>query len=272
MRPAYPALCEYCSTSFGRRCSIVHCEPKQSAISLRCWVAAWRTECTLSRRLARYRVSSFDLNISTPKRRANFGTCSTTLWRTRQWLSMIRFWIVWRSVCTKPSTDKTSQIMPACETMLRRTSWNSSFMRSDTSVNNCRCVTSRPKNFATGPRTWARAARTGWPASSPKAWNCGRTYCCSCSEVKSLPDTQGSMTRTASLRTSCSLSRRSWTKACMRLEAVISGPNEAHNLSKFFATVRRTLHDRSSIASSITDNVCCLLSSGSSILAITNVV
>mmetsp|Transcript_47640 Transcript_47640/g.136024 ORF Transcript_47640/g.136024 Transcript_47640/m.136024 type:complete len:225 (-) Transcript_47640:673-1347(-) len=211
--------------------------------------------------------------MSTPKSLANLGTCSTTLWRMRQWLSMIRFEIMCSRECTKPSTPRTSQMSPAWETMFRRTSWNSSFMRSVMRLSSVRCVTSRPSALATGPRTCARAARTGCAESRPSDWNCGRICVCSCSGVSGITSCrQDSMTRTASLRTSCSLSFMSCTKGCISEAAMISGPKASHNWSKCLATVRRTRQDRSSAASLMTETVCCLFSSALNIRAMTRVV
>mmetsp|Transcript_26358 Transcript_26358/g.87357 ORF Transcript_26358/g.87357 Transcript_26358/m.87357 type:complete len:383 (+) Transcript_26358:750-1898(+) len=236
-------------------------------------MAACLTECTESLKLDKKSASSFDWNISTPNRRASLGTCSTTLCLMRQWLSMIKFWMVCNKECTRPSTDSTSQMRPACETMFRRTSWNSSFIKSEIKLSSWRCVTSRPSTLATGPKTWAKAARTGCAESRPRDWNCGRMYCCSCSGDRGVTRRrQGSMTRTASLRTSCSLSFMSWMKDCSRLVAMISGPKAAQSWSKFFATVRRTLQERSSAASLMTESVCCLFSSRLSMFAITSVV
>mmetsp|Transcript_55077 Transcript_55077/g.146933 ORF Transcript_55077/g.146933 Transcript_55077/m.146933 type:complete len:202 (+) Transcript_55077:574-1179(+) len=190
----------------------------------------------------------------------------------RQWLSTMRFWIVSRSDGGVPSTLRTSQSRAACEVMLRRTSWNSSFMRPEMRLRSCRWVTSRPSALATGPSTWASAARTGCAESMPSDWNCGRTCCCSWSLVRGRGSCKHcSTTRTASLRTSCSLSFMSWMSGPMRWAVVISGPSAEINWSKFFATVRRTRHERSSAASSMTEIVCVLFSSGLHFWAITRV-
>mmetsp|Transcript_53066 Transcript_53066/g.106537 ORF Transcript_53066/g.106537 Transcript_53066/m.106537 type:complete len:255 (+) Transcript_53066:586-1350(+) len=236
-------------------------------------MAAWRTEWTESRRLEMKSGSSFAWNMSTPKSLASLGTCSTTLWRMRQWLSMTRFWMVCMRECTRPSTLRTSQMRPAWETMLRRTSLNSSFMRSEMRLSNCRCVTSLPKAFATGPKTCARAARTGCAESSAKDANCGRMWVCNCSLVSGTFNCRhGSITRTASLRTSCSLSFRSWMKSCMRWLFMISGPKAAQSWSKCLAKVRRTRQERSSAASLMTETVCCVFSSWLNVCARTSVV
>mmetsp|Transcript_75359 Transcript_75359/g.207900 ORF Transcript_75359/g.207900 Transcript_75359/m.207900 type:complete len:230 (-) Transcript_75359:721-1410(-) len=211
--------------------------------------------------------------MSTPKRRASLGICSTTLWRMRQWLSSMRFWMVCKRECTMPSTLSTSQMRPACETMFRRTSWNSSFIKSEMRLRSCRWVTSRPSALATGPSTWASAARTGWPGSMPRELNCGRMCACTCSLVKgSGRFRQASMTRTASFRTSCSLSLMSCTKGCIRDVATMSGPKAAQSWSKCFTTVRRTRQERSSAASLITATVCNRFSSSLNIFAMTTVV
>mmetsp|Transcript_4617 Transcript_4617/g.13734 ORF Transcript_4617/g.13734 Transcript_4617/m.13734 type:complete len:230 (+) Transcript_4617:513-1202(+) len=211
--------------------------------------------------------------MSTPKSRASLGTCCTTLWRMRQWLSVTRFWIVCIRECTRPSTLRTSQMRPACETMLRRTSWNSSFMRSEMRLSRCLCVTSLPNAFATGPRTCASAALTGCAESRLRDENCGRMCCWSCSLVRgAFSCRHGSITRTASLRTSCSLSFISAMKGCIREVAVISGPYALQSWSKCLATVSRTRQDLSSAASLITVTVCCLFSSALKIRASTSVV
>mmetsp|Transcript_10525 Transcript_10525/g.23804 ORF Transcript_10525/g.23804 Transcript_10525/m.23804 type:complete len:271 (+) Transcript_10525:453-1265(+) len=252
---------------------MVHCAPKASAMSLVWIIAECRTQWTESRRLDKKSASSFDTNMSTPKSLASFGTCSTTLWRMRQWLSMMRFEMVWRRECTRPSTLSTSQIRPACDTMFRRTSWNSSLMRSEMMLKSWRWVTSQPSTLATGPMTCARAARTICAESTTRDWNVGSTWVCSCSLVRGCgSSSKASMMRTASLRTSCSLSFMSVTKGCMRYVFMISGPNAAQSWSKFFATISLTRQDRSTTASFTTCTVCCLFSSALNIRAITVVV
>mmetsp|Transcript_83720 Transcript_83720/g.218633 ORF Transcript_83720/g.218633 Transcript_83720/m.218633 type:complete len:202 (-) Transcript_83720:659-1264(-) len=190
----------------------------------------------------------------------------------RQWLSTMRFWIVSRSDGGVPSTLRTSQSRAACEVMLRRTSWNSSFMRPEMRLRSCRWVTSRPSALATGPSTWASAARTGCAESMPSDWNCGRTCCCSWSLVRGRGSCKHcSTTRTASLRTSCSLSFMSCTSGATRSADTTSGPAASHSWSKIFATASRTRHERSSAASWMTETVCCRFSSGLSILEMTSV-
>mmetsp|Transcript_72602 Transcript_72602/g.202662 ORF Transcript_72602/g.202662 Transcript_72602/m.202662 type:complete len:215 (-) Transcript_72602:709-1353(-) len=194
----------------------------------------------------------------------------------RQWLSIMRFWMVLSSECTSPSTVRTSQIRPACEAMLRRTSWASSFIRLEMRPRRWKAVPSRPITLATGPSTWDSAARTGTEVPGKSAWSCG-TRCCSSGPVQNSPPRglgsfrHRSMTCTASLRTSCSLSFMSWMSGPMRWAVVISGPSAEINWSKFFATVRRTRHERSSAASSMTEIVCVLFSSGLHFWAITRV-
>mmetsp|Transcript_28510 Transcript_28510/g.86069 ORF Transcript_28510/g.86069 Transcript_28510/m.86069 type:complete len:448 (+) Transcript_28510:307-1650(+) len=273
MRLTYPALWEYCSITLGSKCSAVHWEPNVSAISFNCWVAEKRTACTESLRLERTRGSSLDWNMSTPNKRASLGTCSTTLWRMRQWLSLPRFWTMGRSAGTKPSIDSTSQIRPALETMAKRTSWNSSFIRSEKRPSSCCCVASRPKTLATGPKTWARAARTGCAESDPSVCNDGRMYVCICSAFSGVDRCkQGSITRTASFRTSCSGSFIISTRCSRKGEATNWGPKAAQSWSKTFATVRRTRQERSLHASLTTPKVYCLFSSGVNMRAKTSVV
>jgi len=162
---------------------------------------------------------------------------------------------------------------PAWETMFRRTSLNSSFMRSEMRFKSCRCVTSLPNAFAIGPSSCARAARTGCAGSIAKDGNCGRMCVVNCAGVKGvLICRHASMTRTASLRTSCSLSFRSWMKGAIKWPSVISGPKAAQNRSKCFAKVKRTRHERSSAASFMTETVYCLFSSSLNVCARTNVV
>mmetsp|Transcript_23916 Transcript_23916/g.75193 ORF Transcript_23916/g.75193 Transcript_23916/m.75193 type:complete len:206 (-) Transcript_23916:680-1297(-) len=187
---------------------------------------------------------------------------------------MMRFWMVCKRECTRPSTLSTSHTSPACETMLSRTSWNSSFMRSEMRLRSCFCVTSRPRALATGPRTCAKAARTGCAESRISDWNCGRMCVCSCSGVRGddWRFRQASMTRTASLRTSCSLSFMSCTKGCMSDVDMISGPKAAQSWSNCLATVRRTRQERSSAASRMTATVCWRFSSTLNIFAMTSVV
>mmetsp|Transcript_16979 Transcript_16979/g.53351 ORF Transcript_16979/g.53351 Transcript_16979/m.53351 type:complete len:205 (-) Transcript_16979:812-1426(-) len=201
-------------------------------------------------------TSSFCWNMSTPKSLASLGTCCTTTWRMRQWLSMTRFCMVCMRECTSPSTLRTSQMRPVCDTMFRRTSWNSSFMSSEIRLSRCLCVRSLPRTFATGPSTCARAARTGCAGSAPNDGKWGRMCVCSCSLVSgSSRFRQGSITLRASLRTSCSLSFISSMKGCIREVAMISGPHAAQSWSKCLATVSLTRQDLSCEASRITFTV-----------------
>mmetsp|Transcript_20954 Transcript_20954/g.59526 ORF Transcript_20954/g.59526 Transcript_20954/m.59526 type:complete len:206 (-) Transcript_20954:659-1276(-) len=194
----------------------------------------------------------------------------------RQWLSIMRFWMVLSSECTSPSTVRTSQIRPACEAMLRRTSWASSFIRLEMRPRRWKAVPSRPITLATGPSTWDSAARTGTEVPGKSAWSCG-TRCCSSGPVQNSPPRglgsfrHRSMTCTASLRTSCSLSFMSCTSGATRSADTTSGPAASHSWSKIFATASRTRHERSSAASWMTETVCCRFSSGLSILEMTSV-
>mmetsp|Transcript_110245 Transcript_110245/g.312747 ORF Transcript_110245/g.312747 Transcript_110245/m.312747 type:complete len:230 (-) Transcript_110245:527-1216(-) len=157
--------------------------------------------------------------------------------------------------------------------MLRRTSWDSSFISSEMRLSSCRWVTSRPRVFATGPRIWASAARTGCEGSMASDENSGRTCCWSWSLVNGSGKRRHcSTTRTASFRTSCSVSLISCLRGSIRCAAVISGPKAAHSWLKFVAIVSRTRHERSLAASLMAVTACCEFSSASNILAITRAV
>mmetsp|Transcript_49869 Transcript_49869/g.132458 ORF Transcript_49869/g.132458 Transcript_49869/m.132458 type:complete len:204 (-) Transcript_49869:567-1178(-) len=146
-------------------------------------------------------------------------------------------------------------------------------MRSEMRESNCLCVASRPSAKATGPSTWAKAARTDCAESSPRVENWGMMWAWRCSVIKGTCILMhGSITRTASFLTSCSLSFNNCMKGAMRCCAIISGPNAAQKASKFLATVKRTRHERSSAASLMTETVCSLFSSTLNTWAMTSVV